>query len=417
MQHRRRGADRGQPAAGGMLAEHVGAHAGIGAEAGRAGAAGQEETVELALPDRGEGRVGVQRDAAAAGDMGAVGQGRGGDFDSGPPEQVEGGDCFYFLKTLREDCENRGHGLKLTGMTADAHGNLSGKRLVVFGCGYVGGELARQARRRGLVVAALTRNPAKASALRADGIEAVEADLADEAWHAQLPGGADFVVNCVSSGGMGVAGYRHSYVDGMRSILAWAQRQPAGTMVYTSSTSVYPQGGGARVTEEASTAEAGETGRILVEAENLLREAGSARRRAFILRLAGIYGPGRHRLLDQVRAGEVSGRAQDHLNLIHRDDICAAIWKTLTAAPAQGGGTFNVADDAAATRGEITRWLAGRLGVPPPRFSETPASGRRTTTPDRIIANDRLKRELGWQPAFPSFREGYAAMLLASEAK
>ncbi len=420
MQHGRRGADRRQPTVGGVLAQRALANAGIGAEAGRAGAAGQEEAVELALADGGERRVGVQRDAAASGDVrAAVGQGGSGDIDAGAPQQVEGGDRFYFLKTLREDCENRGHGLKLKGMTADAHGNLSGKRLVVFGCGYVGGELARQARRRGLTVAALTRNPAKAAALRADGITAIEADLAGETWHPLLPDGADFVVNCVSSGGAGVAGYRHSYVDGMRSILTWAQRQrqPVQTMVYTSSTSVYPQGGGARVDEDAPTAEAGETGRILLEAETLLRDASPARRRAFVLRLAGIYGPGRHRLLDQVRTGEVSGRAQDHLNLIHRDDICAAIWRTLTAPSAHDGGTFNVADNAAATRDEITRWLAERLGVPPPRFSEAPPSGRRTTTPDRIIANDRLKRELGWAPAFPSFREGYAAMLLASEAK
>jgi nucleoside-diphosphate-sugar epimerase len=296
-------------------------------------------------------------------------------------------------------------------MTADAHGNLSGKRLVVFGCGYVGGALARQARGLGLTVAALTRNPAQAAALRADGIAAIEADLAGEAWHPLLPGGADFVVNCVSSGGLGLAGYRRSYVDGMRSILAWARREPVGTAVYTSSTSVYPQGDGARVEETASTDGAGETGKILLEAEALLRASSPACGRAFVLRLAGIYGPGRHRLLDQVRAGEVSGRAEDHLNLAHRDDICAAIWRALTAPPAHAGGIFNVADDAAATRAEITRWLADRLGVPPPRFSEAPPSGRRTVTPDRIIVNDRLKRELGWKPAFPSFREGYSAML------
>ncbi|HWA10682.1 MAG TPA: NAD-dependent epimerase/dehydratase family protein [Opitutaceae bacterium] len=296
-------------------------------------------------------------------------------------------------------------------MTADAYGNLSGKHLVVFGCGYVGGEIARQARGRGLKVTALTRNAAKAEALQAEGIDAVAADLAGDDWHARIPA-ADFVLNSVSSGGGGAAGYRRSYVDGTRSILAWMRGRPAGAFVYTGSTSVYPQGGGETIDENASTAGAGETGKILLEAEELLRAAPSAvRGRGFILRLAGIYGPGRHRLLDQVKAGEVGGRAEDHLNLIHRDDICSAIWSALLAPPESGDGIFNVADDGSATRAEIAAWLATRLGVPAPRFSGAPAGGRRTITPDRIIANTRLKEVLGWRPAYPTFREGYGGIL------
>ncbi len=282
---------------------------------------------------------------------------------------------------------------------------------MILGCGYVGGEMARQAVARGLKVTALTRNAAKADPLRAAGVGVVVAELAGDAWHAGIPGDADFVLNCVSSGGGGVEGYRRSYVEGMRSILAWAQRGPAGTFIYTGSTSVYPQGGGAVVDEAASTAGAGDTAQVLLEAETLLRNHAGACARWFILRLAGIYGPGRHRLLDQVRAGEVGGRAQDHLNLIHRDDICAAIWAALLAPTERKDAVFNVADDAAATRGEITGWLAARLGVPLPRFTDAPAAGRRATTPDRIIANARLKQSLGWRPAFPSFREGYAALL------
>ena len=254
----------------------------------------------------------------------------------------------------------------------------------------------------------------------------------------------------MSSGGGGVGSYRRSHVGGMRSILAWARRRPAGTVVYTGSTSVYPQGGGVVVEETASTEGAGETARVLLEAEALLREGGNTRparpgktadsglghpgqvadrpgtgetdgpairpcHRWFILRLAGIYGPGRHRLLDQVRAGEVGGRAQDHLNLVHRDDICAAIWAAFAAPAEKRDEVFNVADDAAATREEIAGWLASRLGVPPPRLSAAPAAGRRALTPDRIIGNARLKRVLGWRPAFPSFREGYAAILGGQE--
>src|SRR4051812_17664714 len=110
-------------------------------------------------------------------------------------------------------------------MSVEAHGNISGKRLVIFGCGYVGSELAREGIARGLRVTALTRNEAKASVLRATGIDVVVADLATDDWHRAIEGGADFAVNCVSSGGAGVAGYRRSYVEGTESIVRWGRQR------------------------------------------------------------------------------------------------------------------------------------------------------------------------------------------------
>jgi nucleoside-diphosphate-sugar epimerase len=297
-------------------------------------------------------------------------------------------------------------------MSLFAHGNVAGKRLVIFGCGYVGSELARQGVALGWRVTALTRNADRAVVLGAQGVETVVADLAGDDWHARIAGGADAVVNCVSSGGGGLEGYRRSYRDGMASLVAWARRRGAAdTVVYTSSTSVYPQDGGIEVDETASTDGAGERARVLVEAERLLREHRGACVRWFILRLAGIYGPDRHHLLGQIRAGEVAGRGDYRLNLIHRDDICAAVWAAVNAPPAVADEIFNVADDGAATKAAIAAWLAPRLGVPPPRFTGVPAAGRRTVTPDRVIANGRIKRALGWSPRYPSFREGYDTIL------
>lgn len=311
-------------------------------------------------------------------------------------------------------------------MTPDAHGNFSGKRLVIFGCGYVGGEMARQAVGKGMQVTALTRNGARAEALREMGSEVVQADLAGSDWHESIEGGAEYVLNTVSSGGGGMAGYRHSYLDGMRSIMAWAGgggRGPVGTWVYTSSTSVYPQDGGARVDEAATSEGVGERGEVLLAAEQVLRggvdEAasggvGGAREvygRSFVLRLAGIYGPERHQLLEQVKGGDVAGRGEHHLNLSHRDDICAAIWAALGAPADVANEVFNVADDAPARKAEVVRWLAERLGVPMPTFTGLPAGGRRAVTPDRVIVNAKLKRVLGWRPRFPTFREGYENIL------
>src|SRR5882757_4157739 len=115
--------------------------------------------------------------------------------------------------------------------------SFAGKRLVIFGCGYIGSALARAALAAGATIEALTRNPEKAAALRTAGLaKVVVTDLAAADWHARIAGGAEMVVNCVSSGGPDT--YRSSYVGGMQSVLAWAAQGPApiGTLVYTSST-------------------------------------------------------------------------------------------------------------------------------------------------------------------------------------
>jgi nucleoside-diphosphate-sugar epimerase len=298
-------------------------------------------------------------------------------------------------------------------MSLPAQRKLSGKQVVVLGCGYVGTAVARAAHAEGARVTALTRNPVTAAALEADGVAVVTADLAGEAWHGAIGAAGALVLNCVSSGGGGLDAYRHSYGGGMESTLAWAGRRgPADTIVYTSSTSVYPQGGGATVDETAPTDGAGERGAILRAAEARLEAAGQGVcARWFVLRLAGIYGPERHHFVDQVRAGEAAGTGEHRMNLIHRDDIVTAVLAAWTAPTEVGSAICNGADDAPARKAEVVAWVAERLGVPVPRFSGEALSVRRGQTPDRVIANGKLKRVLGWQPRFPTFREGCESFL------
>lgn len=305
-------------------------------------------------------------------------------------------------------------------MAALAPAFFKGKHIVVFGAGYVGGAVAREAVRCGARVTALTRNPSNVSALAADGCDVVIDELASAVWHGKIQDRADFVLNCVSAGGGGIEGYRRSYVEGMQSILAWAaKRGGVGTLVYTSSTSVYPQSGGVRVNEAVSVSEALGTSGVLVEAEDLLRNAaqgtGAACARWFILRLAGIYGPGRHHLLDQLRAGETefAGRGEHRLNLVHRDDIMAAVLAAFAAPREIADEIFNVADDGAVPKSEVISWLAQQLGRSVPVFNGETASVRRAQTPDRVIGNDKIKAVLGWRPRYPDFRFGYRPLLEA----
>ncbi|HWA28126.1 MAG TPA: NAD-dependent epimerase/dehydratase family protein [Lacunisphaera sp.] len=294
--------------------------------------------------------------------------------------------------------------------------SLSGKRLIIFGCGYVGSALARAALAAGARVEALTRNPDKAVALRAAGLaRVVVADLATLDWHRQLEGGPDFVANTVSSGGPDQ--YRQSYVVGMQSILSWAAAasRPVGTLVYTSSTSVYPQGDSITVDETADAPGATPNGTIIRHSEVLLEHAPArAVARHFILRLAGIYGPGRHHLLDQLKEGAttLNGSGAHRLNLAHRDDIVAAILCCLQAPSSIGSEIFNVADTAPAPRAEVVGWLAQQLGRAVPACDGTATTRRGgAPMPDRTISSAKIQRVLGWRPRYPDFRAGFGEIL------
>lgn len=445
VQDGRRGADGRQPAAGGVLPSHDLAHAWIGPQVLHAGATGEKNEVEVLSGHRGERGVAVRRDAAAPGGVAVVVQRGDRDLDTGAAQQVDGRERLDFLKTIGERDEHGGHGkwvssklilLKqilpaddamedsLSVPSAPSAGSLpcshmsslQGKRLVIFGCGYVGTALARAALAAGARVEALTRNPDKAADLRALGLaNVVVADLAADGWHAKIPPAPDFAVDCVSSGGP--ENYRQSYVGGMQSILAWAAKGPApiGTLAYTSSTAVYPQGGGAVVDEEAEAPGSTPNGAIIRESEILLQQAAvTAVRRHFILRLAGIYGPGRHHLLDQLREGRpvLGGSGEHRLNLVHRDDIVAAILACLGASAATGSGIFNVADTTPAPRHEVVGWLAAKLGRPAPGFDGSTTSRRGgAPMPDRAISSARITRVLGWHPRFPDYRAGFENIL------
>lgn len=285
----------------------------------------------------------------------------------------------------------------------------------IFGCGYVGTALAKRLLEAGVRVGALTRNPEKAEVLRGLGVaEVIVSDLDTDVWYGQIEQSYASVVNCVSSAGGGLAGYRRSYVDGQAAILRWAECQQLSAYVYTSSTSVYPQSDGVVVDECANMSGASERGQLLLEAEALLADAGLAH--WTVLRLAGIYGPGRHYILNQLRDGleVLPGSGEHRLNLVHRDDIVSGIVLGLAAQSASG--IYNLADNTPVKKCELVAWLAGKLAMTCPRFdpSQIPLRQirRGAAVPNRIISNAKARTVLGWEPAFPSYVEGYRELLV-----
>lgn len=289
--------------------------------------------------------------------------------------------------------------------------------VMIFGCGYVGTALARALTASGVRVGVLTRNPEKAAELRSIGLhEVIVADISDAAWRDQVAEDYHAVVNCVSSAGGGLDGYRRSYVEGQKRVLEWCRGRTIRHYVYTSSTSVYSQDNGATVDEMSETEGGTETPQILLEAERLLIERATDFECFGVLRLAGIYGPGRHYLLDQIREGVpvIPGSGDHHLNLIHRDDAVSAIRCILNGAQAQSG-VYNLADDRPFLKAEVVGWLAEQCEKPVPQFDPNAVSARLVRRggrmPDRIISNERMKEWFAWKPAYRDFREGYRSIL------
>lgn len=283
-------------------------------------------------------------------------------------------------------------------------------RVLIIGCGYVGLPLGTTLARLGHEVSGLRRSALTDAELRAADITPLHADLTRPETLAELPRDFDWVVNCTASGDGTPEDYRRVYLQGTRNLLAWLAPAPPRKFVYTSSSSVYGQDDGSWVTETSAAEPLAETGRVLLDTEQALLEAW--RRKNFpavILRVAGIYGPGRGFYFRNLVRGEarIEGDGNRFVNMIHRDDVAGAIRAALERG--QPGAVYNVCDDEPVALRELYRWLAGKLNLPMPTSVPTgPNTSRPRGVSNKRISNHRLRSELGWTPQYPTFREGHA---------
>jgi len=284
-------------------------------------------------------------------------------------------------------------------------------RVLIVGCGYVGLPLGAELVRQGHEVFGVRRSVENAADLTAAGIKPLAADITKPADLANLPGPFDWVVNCVSSNKGGVEEYRQIYLEGTRNLIAWLATAPPRKFVYTSSTSVYGQTDASQVKESSPTEPASETGRLLVETENLLLNAAKEKKLpAVVLRVAGIYGPERGHLFLQYLKNEarIPGQGERFINMIHRDDLIGVIIAALKNG--RPGEIYNTVDDEPIAMIHFFRWLSETLGkwMPPFATEEENAQRKRGLT-NKKVQNRRLKMELGYQFKYPNFRKGYTA--------
>ena len=273
--------------------------------------------------------------------------------------------------------------------------NDSLPQVLIVGAGDTGLALASVLAGAGLGVSTLNR-----SGRCVDGATPIAADLSDPGSLTDLPS-VNVVVFTTAPPTRDDDGYRIAYVDGPQRVLDALPTEPARAIL-TSTTGVYGFDDGRWITASTPAEPARRTAEIVVEGETAL----AARIPTTTVRSAGIYGPGRRRLIDRVLTGEVGvtpATPDRWTNRVHRDDLAAAL--ALAAIHPSPPPVAIAVDDEPVPRDRVLTWLAEQLRVelgPDPDPAEAPTGKR--------CRNSELK-DLGWQPAYPSFREGYASLL------
>ncbi len=274
-----------------------------------------------------------------------------------------------------------------------------GERVLLAGCGDLGSRVAQRLRARGDEVWALRRHPPAAAAA---GIHWLAGYLGRADGLAGLPRGITRLVYLPAPDARQEAAYRAVFVDGLRHLWAALDRDALQRVLLVSSSAVYGEHGGAWVDEDTAPAPPGFNGAVLLESERWLAAQPVA---GVVLRLAGLYGPGRLQLLERLRAGGARApRATPHwANRIHVDDAAGAIVHLLSLPGPQP--LYLGVDDTPLPLAELYDRLAALVGAPPPADGPPPPG-----VGSKRLSNARLRRS-GFVPRWPDAREGYAALL------
>jgi nucleoside-diphosphate-sugar epimerase len=280
---------------------------------------------------------------------------------------------------------------------------------LIFGCGYLGHRAACAWQSKGNRVCVVTRSAERARGFADEGFEPVVADIMRPESLVNLPV-AETVLFAVARGRDQTYSMRELYADGLKHVLD-ALPANTGRVIYISSTGVYGDTGGEWVDEDTPCEPEREGGHACLAAEQTLW-AHPLAARGIVLRLAGIYGPGRVPRREDLVAGKpIAGTGNGFLNLIHVDDAARIVLAAATNA--RSPRTYLVSDGHPAPRHEYYAELARLMEVPPPRFdpaSET-ASERQRGGADKRVRNTRMLAELGVEIEYPDFRHGLAAIL------
>lgn len=274
--------------------------------------------------------------------------------------------------------------------------------VLLAGCGDVGTALGQRLVERGWHATGVRRRPDQLPA----EISPVALDLTNPGTAALPP--TDAVVITLTADGRDVAAYERTYLGALRGLHRALSSEGSAPqrMVLVSSTGVLGGGDGEIVTEATPPSPARDTARVLLAAEELAAELFPG---VIIVRPAGIYGPGRASLIDRVRRGEALTHNR-MTNRIHRDDLVTVL-QTVLESP-EPPALVHAVDTEPAVLGDVATHIAGLLGVPVPADSSSSADN----APRGKVLDSSLMQEFVGALRYPTYREGYAALLSTEES-
>ena len=281
-------------------------------------------------------------------------------------------------------------------------------KVLIVGCGDLGGAVARQLAHTGIPTVGVRR-----SAGNIDGVTIIQADVTQPASLQALqliqP---EVLIYCVAANGQTDEQYKAHYVDGLRHVLATQSDNPELKQVFfVSSSRVYGQNTEALLDESVVAVPTDFGGERLLEAEALLKTVSCNATRPFnisILRLSGIYGPGRLRMINLAKSPEQWPAKNSWSNRIHRDDAAAfmvyLVQQVLAGNSVQA--CYIVTDSRPATQYEVLNWIAHNLNTALPVNTQrlAPIEGGKRLSNQAMLAT-------GFTLQFPDFQAGYQALL------
>ncbi len=274
-------------------------------------------------------------------------------------------------------------------------------RVLIAGCGDVGNVLAALLLQDGHVVYGLKRD----TSTLPEGVQAVQADLLCPDTLTNLPIEIDSLVFMPTPAVRDQAAYEAIFIQGWKNVWASLKQAPTRTLL-VSSTAVFGESGGCIVNEETKPDPTSFNGKVLLHMEQL---ASRCTENLVVVRVSGIYGPGRESLIRLAASGgiEIQQFPPYFTNRIHRDDVAAVLKHLLEIDEPKA--LYLATDDQPVPRYEVVEWLAnvqGRL-APIGLTDEHASAGKR-------VNNQRL-RDSGFIMSYPNYRVGYGAILKLEE--
>ncbi len=290
--------------------------------------------------------------------------------------------------------------------------------VLIAGCGYLGRRVARREREQGNRVVALVRSAESANELQARGLEALRADLDDVRSLAGLPTQNAVIYYFAPPPSSGRSDPRIS-----RFLSAIGAEAMPARIVLVSTSGVYGDCHGEWVDESRPARPDADRAHRRFDAETTLRRWAGERAVPFvILRVPGIYGPGRLPVERLTRRLPVLREADSPWsNRVHVDDLVSAC----LAAARRGtpGAVYNISDGHPSTMTDYFNQVADAVGLPrPPQITLVEARAqlsegmRSYLAESKRLDNRRMREELGVEPQYPDLAQGLAACVAAEVA-